>query len=153
MNYWLLKTEANCYSIDDLARDKKCEWTGIRNYQARNFLRDTVKVGDLCLIYHSSSEPTGVSGIAEVVGAPHADATAFDKKDEHYDPKSTKENPIWFSVPVAFSEKFKKIVTLHAIKFDPNLAGIAVAQRGSRLSVLPVSKKHFEYILKLGKKV
>lgn len=150
-NYWLIKSEADCYSIDDLAKDKTAAWTGIRNYQARNFMRDQMKPGDLCLFYHSSAEPSSVAGVAEVCSAPHADETAFDKKDEHYDPKSSRENPTWMCVDVTFVEKFDQPVTLHRIKIDPKLAGIAVAQKGSRLSIQPVSKTHFEYIVKLGR--
>jgi predicted RNA-binding protein with PUA-like domain len=146
MNYWLIKSEGSCYSINDLQKDKKIAWTGIRNYQARNFMRDNMKVGDLALFYHSSSEPTGVYGIAKVISKSHTDETALDKKDEHYDPKSTKENPIWMCVDMAFVKKFKEPVTLSEIKIDPKLEGIMVAQKGSRLSIQPVSEKHFKYI-------
>lgn len=147
MNYWLIKSEGSCYSIDDLKNDKKVPWSGIRNYQARNFMRDGMKVGDLVLFYHSNSTPNGVYGIAKVASKPYADVTAFDKKDMHYDPKSTHENPIWMLVDMAFVSKFKNPVTLEEIKIDPKLEGIMVAQRGSRLSVMPVSEKHFKYIL------
>ncbi len=152
MNYWLIKTEADCYSIDDFKKDKKIPWTGIRNYQARNYMRDLMKVGDMALFYHSSSDPTGVFGVAKVVSEPHPDSTALDSKDEHFDPKSTKEKPIWFCVDVAFVEKFKSPVTLAQIKFDPKLEGIIVAKQGSRLSVQPVSEKHFKRIVELGRK-
>ena len=146
MNYWLLKSEGTCYSIDDLKKDKKTPWSGIRNYQARNFIRDSMKVGDMALFYHSNSEPTGVYGIAKVVSTPYPDPTAFNKKDEHFDPKSTKENPIWMVVDVAFVKKFKERISLAEIKVDPKLEGIMVAQKGSRLSVQPLSEKHFKYI-------
>lgn len=152
MNYWLLKSEASCYSIDDLARDVKVPWTGIRNYQARNFMRDEMRIGDLCFFYHSNADPSEVVGVCEVVSLPHADETALDKKDEHYDPKSTKENPIWMCVDVKFKEKFKTPISLGRIKIDPKLSGISVAQKGSRLSILPIEKKHFEYIQMLGRK-
>ncbi len=154
MNYWLIKSEADCYSIDDFKRDKKASWTGIRNYQARNFMRDSMNVGDLALFYHSggtASEPPQVVGLAKVTGAAHPDMTAFDKKDDHFDPKSKKESPTWMCVDVSFVEKFKKPVTLAQIKFDPALAGIMVAARGSRLSVQPVSEKHFKRIVEMGK--
>lgn len=146
MQYWLLKSEGDCYSIDDLKNDKQTAWTGIRNYQARNFMRDNIKKGDLALFYHSSSNPTGVYGIAKVVGAAHADETQFDKKDDHYDPSSKKENPRWVCVDVAFVKKFKEPISLEEIKHDPHLAGIMVTQQGSRLSIQPVSEKHFKYI-------
>ena len=146
MAYWLIKTEAAMYSIDDLKRDKKSAWTGIRNYQARNSIRDGMKVGDLCLFYHSSSEPTGIFGIAKVVSRPYGDATALNKKDEHYDPKSTKSDPIWYCVDVQFVKKFKTPVLLSELKADPKLKGMVVTQQGSRLSVQPVSESHFKYI-------
>lgn len=147
MNYWLIKSEGDCYSIDDFKKDKRTAWTGIRNYQARNFMRDRMKVGDLVLFYHSSDEPTGVYGVARVASAPHADATALDPKDDHYDPKSTKEKPIWECVDMEFVEKFDKPVSLNEIKRDPKLEGMPVRERGSRLSIQPVSKAHFSHIV------
>lgn len=152
MNYWLLKSEANCYSIDDLAKDKTVPWTGIRNYQARNFMRDKMQVGDLAIFYHSGANPPAAVGVAKVSSLPHPDMTAFDSKDEHFDPKSKKENPTWMCVDVEFIKKFKNEVTLPQIKFDPQLKGIVVAQQGSRLSVQPVSEKHFKRIIELGGK-
>jgi predicted RNA-binding protein with PUA-like domain len=150
MNYWILKSEADCYSIDDMQKDKKTSWVGIRNYQARNFMRDGMKIGDLCLFYHSSSDPTGVFGIVKVVSKSHSDETQFDPKDDHYDPKSTKEKPIWECVDVQFVSKFKNPISLSEIKMRPELGGISVAQKGSRLSVMPVSEAHFKIIEKLG---
>jgi predicted RNA-binding protein with PUA-like domain len=147
MNYWLLKSEGDCYSIDDLKRDKRTSWSGIRNYLARNFIRDQMQVGDLALFYHSSSKPTGVYGIAKIVSKPHPDETQFDAKDEHFDPKAIKDKPIWHCVDVAFVSKFKEPITLDQIKFDPKLTGMMVRERGSRLSVQPVSEKHFKYIV------
>jgi predicted RNA-binding protein with PUA-like domain len=155
MNYWLLKSEGACYSIDDLKKDKNTAWSGVRNYQARNFMRDHMKVGDLCLFYHSNgtkTSPTGVVGVALVSSKAHPDNTALDPKDEHYDPKSTKENPIWECVDISYVSHLKNIVTLQEIKIDPALMGIMVTEKGSRLSIQPVSKKHFEYIVQnLGK--
>ncbi len=151
MNYWLVKSEESCYSIDDLKRDKRTSWGGVRNYQARNFLRD-MKRGDRVLFYHSSSDPMGVVGIAEVADEARPDETQFDKKDDHYDPKATREKPIWLAPDLAFKEKFPAAMTLGQIKIDPKLAGIGVAQQGSRLSVLPVSEKHFERIAELARK-
>ncbi len=143
--YWLLKTEPTSYSIDDLKRDKKTQWTGVRNYQARNFLRD-MQVGDLCLFYHSSSEVTGIFGIAKVTKAAYTDPTALNKKDSHFDPKSTKENPIWLAPDIAFVQKFKEPITLADLKRGRELEGMLVRQRGSRLSVQPVAEKHFNHI-------
>ncbi|MES2436874.1 MAG: EVE domain-containing protein [Patescibacteria group bacterium] len=152
MNYWILKSEADCYSIDDMQKDKKTAWVGIRNYQARNFMRDSMKIGDLCLFYHSSSEPTGVFGVVKVVSKPHPDETQFDPKDDHYDPKSTLEKHQWQCVDVQFVSKFKNPISLSEIKIRPELEGIALAQRGSRLSVMPLSEAHFKVIEKLGTK-
>lgn len=150
MNYWLIKSEGDCYSIDNLKKDKKTTWNGVRNYQARNFMRDSMKVGDLVLFYHSNSKPIGVYGVAKVASAPHPDGTALDKNDEHYDPKSTKEKPIWECVDFAFVEKLQRPISLEEIKHDHKLGGIMVAQRGSRLSIQPVSKAHFERIIDLS---
>ncbi len=153
--YWLIKSEADCYSIDQFEKDskrlKKVPWTGIRNYQARNYMRDSMKAGDGVLFYHSGKDPA-VVGVAKVVGASHPDMTAQDKKDEHYDPKSTSTNPIWMCVDVAFVKKFKTPVTLSQIKFQPELKGIMLTQIGNRLSVQPVSKAHFEKIVEMGNK-
>ncbi len=151
MNYWLIKSEPDCYSIDDFAKDKKTAWSGIRNYQARNFMK-AMKVGDLIIFYHSSANPPAAAGVAKVTKEAYADITALDSKDDHYDPKATKANPIWFMVGVSFVEKFKQAVSLPQIKIDPVLDGIMVAAQGSRLSVQPVSKIHFEYVRKLGSK-
>jgi predicted RNA-binding protein with PUA-like domain len=153
MKYYLLKSEASCYSIDDLKQDKKTEWTGIRNYQARYFMRD-MKIGDMVLFYHSNGkplEPAGVYGIAKVCAKAHPDETQFDKKDEHYDPKASREKPIWECVDVQFVKKFAHPVTLSEIKFEPKLSGIMLAQTGSRLSVQPVSEKHFNHIVEMSK--
>jgi predicted RNA-binding protein with PUA-like domain len=146
MNYWLLKSEADCYSIDDMKKDKKTPWSGIRNYQARNFMRDEMKVGDLALFYHSSVDPKAVVGIVQVVSKSYPDPTQFDSKDDHYDPKATTEKPIWSLVDVAFVKKFDRPITLAEIKNRPDLKGMALTQQGSRLSVMPVSESHFKII-------
>ncbi len=147
MQYWLLKTEPTSYSIDDLKRDKKVAWEGVRNYQARNFMQQMQK-GDLVLIYHSSSDTKGVFGIAKAAAGAHPDQSQFNKKDSYFEPKATKEKPIWFCVDVQFVKKFREPVLLGAIKSDSNLRGILLAQPGSRLSVQPVSEKHFKYLTK-----
>jgi len=151
MNYWLIKSEGDCYSIDNLKKDKKTSWGGVRNYQARNFMRDSMKVGDLALFHHSNSKPTGVYGIAKVVSNPHTDLTALNEKDEYFDSKSTKEKPIWECVDFAFVEKFTQPVTLEDIKHDHCLEGIMLTKKGSRLSIQPVSRAHFERVRKLSK--
>ena len=149
--YWLIKSEPTCYSIDDLGRDKKTAWGGVRNFQARNFMRDDMKVGDSVIFYHSSATPPSAVGVAEVASSAYSDKTAMDPKDDHYDPKSTKENPIWMQVDMAFVEKFKNPVPISLIKSNPKLNGIPVAQVGSRLSIQPLLEKHFEEICRMGR--
>jgi predicted RNA-binding protein with PUA-like domain len=152
MNDWLIKSEGDCYSIDDLKRDKKADWTGIRNYQSRNFMTRDMEVGDQVLFYHSggsTSAPTGVYGIAKVSSKAHPDPTQFDKRSEYFDPKATREKPIWYCVDIAYVSKLKEPITLSELKIDPALDGMLVRARGSRLSIQPVSKKHFDYIVKL----
>ncbi|MDE2037914.1 MAG: EVE domain-containing protein [Patescibacteria group bacterium] len=139
-SYWLIKSEGDCYSIDDLRRDRRTAWTGIRNYQARNYMRD-MKPGDLLLFYHSMADPTGIYGIAKVASAPYADPTALDPKDEHYDPKRP-----WVCVDVAFVKKLAAPVSLAEIKADPALRHMLVARRGQRLSVMPVEEAHFKKV-------
>jgi len=149
-SYWLLKSEPNCYGIDDLKRDKQTGWDGVRNYQARNLMRDQMHVGDLALFYHSSAEPTGVAGVAKVVGPARPDPTALDPKNDHFDPKATAKDPIWMLVDVAFVAKFPKFVSLDDLRNEDRLQGIMVLARGSRLSVQPVSPEHFKIICELG---
>lgn len=141
-----MKSEPEVYSIDDLARDGKTMWDGVRNYQARNFMRDQMKAGDLVFFYHSNAEPSGIAGIAKVVGKSYPDPTAFDKKDVHYDPKSKKEKPSWYLVDVAFVKKFKRFLALEEIKGNESLKGMLLLQKGSRLSVQPVSEMHWKIL-------
>lgn len=148
--YWLMKTEPESYSIDDLKNDGKTFWSGVRNYQARNFMRDEMKPGDGVLFYHSNADPSGVAGIARVVKAGYADHTAQDPDDSHYDPKATKENPIWYMVDIAFVRQFKHLVSLEELKRTPGLENMMVIQRGSRLSVQPVTEKEFKIVEKLS---
>lgn len=150
MQYWLLKTEPNAYSIDDLKRQKTGMWDGVRSYQARNIMRDEIKKGDMVLFYHSSTDPTGVFGLAEVVREAYPDPTQFDRKADHYDPKSKKESPQWVVIDVAFREKFNRTVTLEELKNDPFFNDMLVTKRGVRLSVQPVKEKHFKRILELS---
>jgi len=149
MNYWLIKSEPGSYSIDDLARDRRTSWNGVRNYQARNFMK-AMKKGDKVLFYHSSTDPSAVVGIAEVVKQAYPDDTALDSKSNYYDPKSTKQKPIWEMVDIKYTLTFKEPVTLTEIKRLPALSGILLAQPGSRLSVLPVLPEHFAIIARLG---
>lgn len=148
MQYWLVKTEPSCYSIEDLKREKIGSWTDVRSYQARNFLR-AMKKGDLLLFYYSSCAVPGIVGVAKVVKEAYPDPTQFDPKSEGFDAKSTQENPRWSTVDVSLVEEFKEPLTLSEIKNDPAFAGMEVTRQGSRLSVQPVSEAHFKRVLKL----
>ena len=151
MNYFLLKNEPSTYSIDDLKRDKKTSWGGVRNYQARNIIRDEIKVGDLCLIYHSSCEIPAAVGIGKVVKQAYADPSQFDIKSEYYDEGAQQATPRWYAFDVAFVEKFSKPISLTHMRTIPKLADMRLLARGNRLSVFPVEKRHFEVIQKLSK--
>jgi predicted RNA-binding protein with PUA-like domain len=147
--YWLMKSEPGSYSIDDLARDKTTYWDGVRNYQARNFLRDRVKKGDRVFFYHSNAEPPGIAGIAEVTKEGYPDPSQFDKKDSHFDPESDVRDPAWFAVEIRFVKKFPGIIPLDRLKKIPALSKMPLLQRGQRLSVQPVSEKEWDAILAL----
>lgn len=147
-----MKSEPSEYSIDDLKKDKQAEWDGVRNYQARNFMRDDMKIGDMVLFYHSNAKPAGVAGVAKVCTKPYPDPTQFDKKDSHYDPKSDKENPRWILIDVCFVKKFENLVSLEELKSNAFFDDMMVTKRGMRLSIQPVEKKHFEKIVKKGSK-
>jgi predicted RNA-binding protein with PUA-like domain len=147
---WLMKSEPDVYSIDDLARDRRQSWDGVRNYQARNFMRE-MAVGDLAIFYHSSAKPPGAAGLCRVCREAYPDHTQFDQKSEYYDPKSDAASPRWWMVDVEFVEKFPELVPLQALKDDPKLEGMRVTQKGSRLSVQPVEKAHFKRLLQLAK--
>jgi predicted RNA-binding protein with PUA-like domain len=140
------------FSIDDLASKKAAAWDGVRNYQARNFMMNDMKVGDQVLFYHSSAEPPGVAGIAEVVAPAAPDITQFDKKSEYYDPKASKEKPRWFCVTVAFKEKFPRLLELEKLRGEKALASMPLFMRGQRLSIQPVAEKEFDWIRKLALK-
>ena len=151
MNYWLFKSEPHCYSIDDLQRDGVEPWDGTRNYQVRNMMRDEIRLGDLVLFYHSNAgKETGVVGTCEVVREGYPDYTALDPTSEHPDPRHTEETPIWYMVDVKFRSKFAQNVLLSTIKETPELVGNRLTQKGNRLSVFPVEKKHFECLVSLG---
>jgi len=150
MKYWLMKSEPDVYSIDHLQKDKTTWWEGVRNYQARNFMMNEMQVGDEVLFYHSNAEPPGVAGLARVSKAAAPDKTQFDKKSEYHDPKATKEKPIWYCVEVEFVKKFKDFVSLNDLRENDKLKDMVVLQKGSRLSVQPVDKKHFELVKKMG---
>jgi predicted RNA-binding protein with PUA-like domain len=150
---WLVKTEPSTYSIDDLASDPQqttC-WDGVRNYQARNFLRDQMQVGDAVLLYHSNAEPSAVVGLAKVVRSGYPDPSAFDPNHHYYDPDSQVDTPRWFSVDLKLIKKFKRALPLSELRDQTQLDGLELLRKGSRLSVQPVSEDHFELITKLAK--
>lgn len=143
---WLMKSEPDTFSIDDLKRVKKTAWEGVRNYTARNFMRDSMQIGDPVLFYHSNAEPPAVVGLARVASAPYPDASAFDRKSPYYDEKSKREAPQWMLVDVAFVEKLPAPVPLDRLRGDPALQGMLVTLKGQRLSVQPVARAHFERV-------
>ncbi|AGH95843.1 EVE domain-containing protein [Pseudobdellovibrio exovorus] len=148
--YWLMKSEPDVFSIQDLKKNKTTLWEGVRNYQARNFMTKEMQVGDLVLFYHSNATPPGVAGLATVSKAAIPDPTQFDKKSEYFDPKATKEKPIWFCVEVKFVSEFPHFVSLEEIRKDAKLSEMMVIQKGSRLSIQPVKAKDFQHLQKLG---
>jgi predicted RNA-binding protein with PUA-like domain len=153
MNYWLMKTEPSTFGVDDLAAKprKTAMWDGVRNYQARNMLRDDFKKGDQALLYHSSAEVVGVAGIMQVVRTAYPDPTAFDKKHDHFDAGSDPKNPRWYVVDVQLKRRFKRIVTLDELRRHETreLDGMLLLKRGNRLSITPVSAAHWKFILSL----
>jgi predicted RNA-binding protein with PUA-like domain len=152
--YWLVKSEPDCFSWDDLmaAPGRTTCWDGVRNYQARNFMRDGMKKGDLVLFYHSSAEPNAVLGVAEVVREAYPDHTQFDPKADHFDPKSDTGSPTWIMVDLKAKETFRRPVTLAELKKDPRLDGMELLKRGSRLSVQAVSPEHWAVVCELGRR-
>jgi predicted RNA-binding protein with PUA-like domain len=151
MNYWLMKSEPGEFGIDDLQlRPNQTEhWDGVRNYQARNMLRDGMKTGDLVLFYHSNCASPGIVGIARIVREAYPDHTAFEPGNPHFDPASKPDNPRWFMVDVQFVRKLKRTIALAELKERPELAGLALVRRGNRLSVMPVDEKMWGFILSL----
>ena len=152
MAYWLMKSEPDCFSIDDLAKRPKqtSPWDGVRNYQVRNMFRDNMKKGDLAFFYHSSCAEPGIYGVMEIASNAYPDPTQFDPKADHYDAGSKPEEPRWLLVDVKFQRKLKRPVLLPEIRtHEAKLAGLRILEKGSRLSVTPVKKEHWDYILKL----
>ncbi|MCX7674262.1 MAG: EVE domain-containing protein [Bdellovibrionaceae bacterium] len=150
MKYWIMKSEPEVYSIDDLAKEGETIWTGVRNYQARNFMRDEMRVGDRVLFYHSNAKPPAIVGLAQVSELQVVDPTQFDANSEHYDPSSQPESPRWICVKIKFIEKWRKAVTRDDLKAHKKLSGLAVLRKGQRLSILPVTKEEFEAICELA---
>ena len=151
MKYWLMKSEPDVYGIDHLRAEKRKtdHWDGIRNYQARNFMRDEMKKGDLAFFYHSNCEEPAIVGLMEIVREAYPDHTAFLANEKYFDAKSDPDNPRWFMVDVRFKKKFKKPVSLKALKGERSLAQMRLVQRGNRLSILPVAAKEWKCILQM----
>ena len=152
MKYWLIKSEPDAFSIDDLknAPAKKEHWDGVRNYQARTFMRDEMSKGDPVFFYHSNCKQPGIVGIAEVASGAYPDHTAFDPNEKYFDPKSDPENPRWLKVDIRYKRKTRRLISLSEIKeHQDQLEGFALVRRGNRLSVMPVSKEHWDFILSL----
>lgn len=149
MRYWLMKSEPDVYSIDDLARDRTTHWNGVRNYQARNFMRDQMQIGDRVLYYHSNCEEPGIVGIAEVSKLAYPDQSQFDKTSKYFDEKSTADNPRWLNVDIRFVKKIRP-VTLAAMREHKPLGGMLILQRGNRLSITPVDPKEWKAIMALA---
>lgn len=148
--YWLFKSEPDVFSIDDFERDQRTHWDGVRNYQARNFLRDTMQVGDRVLFYHSNAEPMAIVGTAKIVKPGYPDHTAFDPSDPHFDPKSNPESPTWYMVDIEFVQKFSEPLTRDQLRNDEVAAGMMLLKKGSRLSVQPVTEAEWRAIHRLA---
>lgn len=153
MNYWLMKSEPSCFSIDDLkqAPNQTSPWDGVRNYQARNFMRDHMRIGDEVFFYHSNCNPPGIIGIAEVVSAAYPDYTAWDPQSAHPDPKSTPEKPRWCMVDVRYQQTFNRLIALDELKRYAELGDMQLLRKGNRLSILPVSEREWCFIRSLVK--
>ncbi|GJM11439.1 MAG: EVE domain-containing protein [Lysobacteraceae bacterium] len=150
MKYWLMKSEPDEFGIDDLERVQQEPWDGVRNYQARNFMRDQMRIGDGVFFYHSNCDVPGIVGLATVATESYPDPTAFDSDDKHFDPKSDPENPRWYLVDVKFERKLKRTLSLRELKEHADeLEGFRLIARGNRLSVMPVEKAHWDYVLGL----
>ncbi|MCB1069980.1 MAG: EVE domain-containing protein [Verrucomicrobia bacterium] len=151
MNYWLMKTEPDVYSIEDLRRDGSTGWEGVRNYQARNFMRDEMATGDLVLVYHSNAKPPGVAGVGRIVREAHPDLSAQDPDSPYFDAKASPDNPRWLQVEVGYVETFDRMVSLDRLRSDQALSGMMVLRKGCRLSIQPVARRDFERVVKIGR--
>ncbi len=152
MNYWLMKSEPETYSIDDLANEpnQTDHWDGIRNYQVRNFFRDAMNIGDMAFFYHSNCKVPGIVGTMRIASKAYTDHTAFDPGEHYYDPKSDPDNPRWLMVDVQLVSKFERIVSLAEMRSSPDLSGMKVLQKGNRLSVTQVSPEEWDHIVRLS---
>lgn len=150
--YWLMKVEPEAYTIEALARDGTTSWEGVRNYQARNYMRDDMRVGDRVLFYQSNADPSGVVGVARIARAGYPDHYATQKGHPYFDPKSSADSPTWFMVDIGFVEQFPAVVALDDLRQTPGLEQMHVLQKGSRLSVQPVTKAEFDLVVRLGRR-
>jgi predicted RNA-binding protein with PUA-like domain len=148
--HWLIKSEPDVFSIKDLEKVKQEPWTGVRNYQARNFMWREMQPGELAIFYHSNAKPSGAAGVAEVVSEPYPDPTQFDSKSEYFDPKATEQKPRWWLVDFKHVATFKEFISLEDMKADSALSEMLVCQKGTRLSINPVEKKHFNRVMKIA---
>jgi predicted RNA-binding protein with PUA-like domain len=151
--YWLMKCEPGAYTIDDLERDRRTSWEGVRNYQARNFMRDQMQEGDGVLFYASNADPSGVTGLASIVRAGYPDHFALRKGHKYFAAGSKAVSPVWYMVDIGFVERFARVVSLETLKSTPGLDRMAVTQNGSRLSVQPVAKAEYDIVVRLGRKL
>jgi predicted RNA-binding protein with PUA-like domain len=149
MNYWLMKSEPDTFSIDNLKQKKREAWDGVRNYQARNFMRDGMRVGDGVFFYHSNCAEPGIAGLAEVASDAYPDPSQFDPKSKYFDSGSSRDNPRWMLVDVKFVKKLKRVITLDELKTHSKLEGMTLLRKGNRLSVMPVDAAEWKYILGL----
>ena len=152
MQYWLIKSEPDAFSIDDMQQANVEPWDGIRNYQARNFMRDQMQIGDQVFFYHSSCAVPGIVGVCEVASEPYPDPTAFDPEEKYYDPKSDPDKPRWILVDMKFVKKLEQPISLQELKTIPELAEMRLLKKGNRLSIMPVEKSEWDFILALSQK-
>ena len=150
MNYWLFKSEPDVFSFADLKARKREPWSGVRNFQARNYMRDHMRTGDEALFYHSSCPQPGIAGVMTIVSEPYPDPTQFNPADEYFDPKATLEKPVWQLVDVAWEKDFKRFVPLESLRTDPELSDLLILRRGNRLSITPLTAAQFKRICRLG---
>jgi len=152
MRYWLMKSEPSTFSIDDLQAcpSSTDHWDGVRNYQARNMMRDEMRPGDLAFFYHSNCKPPGIIGVVKIVKSGYPDYTALDPESHYYYPRSTEENPVWYMVDVQFKQKFNQLISLDELKTLPNLDGFQLLRKGNRLSIMPVDKKSWQTIMQIA---
>ena len=148
--FWLMKSEPRSYSIEDLKEDKFAFWEGVRNYQARNFMTQDMKPGDPVLFYHSNAKPSGVAGLASVALSASPDVTAFDKDSKYYDPQATPDHPRWFAVTIRFKEAFPALIPLKRLRREPALKNMLLLKKGQRLSIQPVEKRHYDFIVRIA---